>query len=134
MVADYRTIVNNIRIPANIEPGQGKVILSNLDSLYAEVRILYGDILKQSKEIDRQIYRIENKNKNGANEGARRCNMVTAVENAQRGDGATVNLYEIEIEVMKKKEDLEAILDVIEKKISMIITMNGLLKLESSLA
>lgn len=130
----YRTRVNEIRIPVDIAPGQGKEILSRLDALYTEVRIIYGDIIKNGKEIDRQIYRIENKNKSGSNEGQRRASMILAVENVERGDGTKVNLYDIEIVVMKQKEDLEAILDVIEKKISMIITMNGLLKLESSFA
>jgi hypothetical protein len=132
MITGYRNRLNNVRIPPNIEPGQAKDILSRLDSLYAEVRIIFGDVLKNAKEIERWIYRIENKNKTGSNEGSRRSNMVTAVENASRGNGMTVNLYELEEEAMQKKEDVEAILEVVDKKCSMIITMNGLLKVEST--
>ena len=60
--------------------------------------------------------------------------MITAVENAQRGDGTAVNLYDLEIELNDKKEDISAILDVVEKKAGLVWTMTGLLKVESSFA
>lgn len=129
----YRRRLSMIAIPTDISPGLAKNILSQLDELYTDVRMIFGDILKQNKEVERLIYRIENKNKTGGNEGERRKKMIESVENAMIGT-ERIDLYEIASEVEGKKEDLSAILDVIDKKNSMIITMNGLLKVESNFA
>jgi len=130
-ISSYRKAVTDIRIPPNVEPGQAKDILSKLDAIYAEVRILYGDVYKRMKEVENLVYRLENKNKTGGNEGVRRNNMITAVENAPRGDGTTVNLYDIQNEVVGQFQDISAILDILKAKSSMCITINGLLKVES---
>lgn len=134
MIEGYRNRVTEIRISTTMEPAQVKDVLARCDSLYSEIRIMYGDVLKRSKEVERWIYRLENKNKTGNNEGSRRNTMVTAVENAPRGDGTTVNLYDIEIEVNNQVQDLSALIDIIKAKSSMCITLNGLLKVESMFA
>lgn len=134
LVTRYRQQALEIRIPGNIEPGEARVLSSKLNDLYSEIRIVYGTILKQTKETERLIYRIENKSKTGSNEGVRRNNMILAVENAERGNGTTVNLYDLETELNNKKEDISAILDVIEKKSGLVWTMTGLLKVESTFA
>lgn len=133
-ISEYRVSLRSITIPSDIEPALGKHILSRLDNLYGEVRVLFGDILKQYKQVEGLINRIEKKSMIGSNSETRKRNAITAVESVERGDGTTVNLYDMMDDLVYKREDLESIIDIIEKKNSIIITMNGLLKVESNFA
>lgn len=134
-ISNYRRRLSEIKVPKNVEPSQAKFILSLLDDVYAGIRLTYGDIMKQLDEADNLIDRIRKKAEVlGPNTEARKANGVLAVENAELGDGTSINLYNIRTALYYQKEDLEGLLAVIEKKQSLIITMSGLLKIESQIA
>lgn len=134
-IKEKREAVQAIRIPYNIEPSQGKMILSQLDHIYGDVRIAYGDIIKQYEEVTGLIERIRRRAEGiGTNTEVRKANGIRAVENVELGSGETVNLYNTATHLSFQKEDLEGLLAVIEKKQSMIITMSGFLKIESTIA
>lgn len=134
-IANYRKTLLAIIIPEDIEPGLGKHILSQLDQIYGPIRIEYGKISKQYKEIENWIYRIENKGRiDGKNDSDRKALGIKAVENFTNSAGEKMNLFEIFNELSKKKEDLDALLDIIKSKNSLVITMSGLLKIEANFA
>lgn len=134
-IQGYRTRLSNIKITSNITSAQGKFILSQIDDLYSEIRLAYGDIIKQYDETESLIERIRRKAEaSGSNTEARKANGIKSVENVEIGSGRTVNLYDIRIHLNFQKEDLEALLAIIDKKQSMVITMSGLLKVESNIA
>jgi hypothetical protein len=134
-IAAYRRRLSEIKIPKNIEPSQGKYILSMLDDLYGDIRLTFGDIMKQLDEAESLIERIRRKAEAiGSNTEARKANGIFAVENVELGDGAVVDLYAIRTTLVSQKEDLSGLLAVIEKKQSMVITMSGLLKIESNIS
>lgn len=141
MIENYRKRLLNIRIHHDIDTARGKYILSQLDAMYGEIRFKYGDILKQYDEVETLIERIRKKaEKTGGNTEARRANGVVAVENVKIEDPDSeegyklINLYDIRNFLNHQKEDLEGLLKVIEKKQSLVITMSGLLKIESNIA
>ena len=134
-IADYRNKLLQVNIPRNIDPSQGKYILSLLDSLYGEIRLIYGDVRKQLDEAESLIERIRRKAESkGSNTEIRKANGIDAVEKIELGSGNCINLYNIRTTLNFQKEDLEGLLAIIEKKQSMVITMNGLLKIESNIA
>lgn len=134
-IQGWRDALGLVKVPNDIEPSQGKLILSQLDALYSDIRITYGDINKMYEEVESLVERVRRKaEKLGSNTEARKASGIQAVENAERGDGQTVNLYNVRTELLHKKEDLKSLLDVINQKQSMVITMSGLLKIESTIA
>lgn len=134
-IKEYRQRLSNIKIASNITPIQGKYILSQVDDLYSEIRLLYGDIIKQLDETESLIERIRRKAEAaGTNTEARKANGIKAVENVELGSGSIIDLYSIRTHLSYQKEDIEGLLSVIDKKQSIVITMSGLLKVESNIA
>lgn len=135
LIQGFRKRLSEINLPRNIEPSQGNYILSLLDGLYSDIRPIYGDVKKQLDETESLIERIRRKAEaSGSNTEIRKANGVRAVEEAELGNGETINLYNIRTALVYQKEDLESLLSIIEKKQSMVITMSGLLKIESNIA
>jgi hypothetical protein len=131
-IEGYRMAIRTIIITPDIDAGSAKHVLSRLDNIYSEVRVLYGDVLKKYKRVEGFIDRLEKKNTTGTNDAARKRAAIEAVE-AAAFDGQVVNLYELFDNLSGQREDLESLLDVISKKNSMCITMNGLMKVECNL-
>jgi hypothetical protein len=133
-IQTYRSKISTINITSDITSIQGKQVLSRLDEIYGDIRLLYGDIMKQYEEVDSLINRIRRKAEaRGNNTEVRKANGIRAVENVETGDGTVHNLYDIMTHLNFQKEDLESLLAIIDKKQSMVITMSGLLKVESNI-
>lgn len=134
-IAAHKQTVISIQIKEDIEPAQGKCILSRLDALYGPIRLEYGEVMKKFKDMEQSIYRIEHKGRiTGRNDMDRKANGISSVENFRMSNGEIVNLYTMFSQLLDKKEDLEAILDIIKSKNNLVITMSGLLKIESNIA
>lgn len=134
-IAANKQSVLGIQIQEDIEPAQGKLILSRLDNLYGPIRLEYGEVMKRYKDMESSIYRIEHKGRvTGRNDMDRKANGISSVENFRMSNGEVVNLYTMFSELLDKKEDLEALLDIIKSKNNLVITMSGLLKIESNFA
>ncbi len=135
IIKNFRIRLINIQVPNDVTPDRGKYILSQLDDIYSEIRILYGDVMKLVKDCERVLYRVEHKARMGSNDSDRKKNGIVAAENTNRNNDVTpINLFEIEIDLNNKKEDLESLLDIIKSKNGLVITMSGLLKIESNIA
>ena len=135
MITGYRGRLREVKIIRDLSPQHAKFILSQLDDLYSEVRLTYGDVRKQYDETESLIERIRRKAESiGTNTEMRKANGVKSVENVELGDTRTINLYTIRTTLGHQKEDLDGILAVIEKKQSVVITMSGLLKIESTIS
>lgn len=135
MISDYRKRISAIKIPKDVNTNHAKVILSDLDSLYGEIRLMYGDVKKQLDEAENLVERVRRKaESHGNNVELRKANGISAVEKVTLRDGTEINLYDIRIQLNHQKEDLDGLLSVINNKSSMVITVNGLLKIESTIA
>lgn len=133
-ITAYREALNAVRIPHDIMPVQAKYILSQLDEIFQNVRPQYGKISAELSEVDNLIERIRKKSEErGNNTEMRKANGIRSVENAERGDTTTINLYDLRNVLAKKHEELKSILDVLDKKQSLVITMSGWSKLESNI-
>ena len=129
--------LRRVRIEFDLGPGEAKNILSNLDELWFEVKKLYAQTSSDLKEITSVLYRIENKNKVGSNEHARRLAGITAAENYELeidGELTNLNLYDISYEINRRYEQTKFLIDVITSKNNACITMTGLMKVESNFA
>ena len=133
-IESFKRRIRSIVMSPDLNPGMAREIQSRLSELYDEVRPIYGKIKTQDSEIQRLLYRVETKNRIGPSESVRRSNGVRALENYTKEDGTAVNLFDIEAESRKKKEDMEMLLDMIEKKKEALITFQLLFKVEASLA
>lgn len=129
----WKTEIQRIIIPADIDPIVAKTILHKLSILYDQIRPCMGDILKKYKQTEQYMELVKNKNYVGSNEAERKRNSVVALESFTMSDERVINFFEIISELEGKKEDLNSLIDMIEKKNSICITMSGLLKMETSL-
>ncbi len=135
MIQAQRVALGAIIIPSDIDPALGKHVLSRLDSIYSEVRPIYGDISKQYVRLEEIMKSIRKKAAGaGSNANQREANSIRAVEEVRVGETQTINLYEIFYVLVGQKADLESLLDVINWKQSLIISASGLLKIEANLA
>lgn len=128
--------VLSIVIPVGIDPPIAKNLLSHLDNLYAQLRIVYGDLNKKVNELDKLIYVIEHKYRVGKNDIDRRINGIKQAESYEmviNGQKTKVNLYKEQILFFGRLKEVESLIDIINKKTANIITLSGLMKIEASL-
>lgn len=86
------------------------------------------------------IYVIEHKNREGKNDTDRKINGIFAVENYEtsklddNGKPIVVNLYNEQIFYFNRYKEIESLMDIVNRKMNNIITLNGLMKIEASFA
>lgn len=133
--AEVEKELSEITIDSDMNPGTLKVVISELSILrdkvwfpYQESKTLYEQL--SSKEPEGLIERVKRINLgNGNNDMERRRAGVWACMNYETDTG-TVNLYEVLDEVRKRYNFLRSVIESIQYKTDILITLNGALKLE----
>jgi hypothetical protein len=126
----------SINIPVGIDPALAKNLISKLDTEYAPLKIHHSHLLRQLNDIEKLLYVIEHKNRVGRNETDRKINGIIQAETYSYGEGdnkTTINLYKEQSKIYGRLKQIKGLIDIINKKISNIITISGLLKIEASL-
>ena len=126
----------SLKIPVGVDTALSKNLISQLDNEYSILKIYYNNLQSKVNEIDKMIYVIEHKNRVGRNECDRKTNGITKAETytiIENNVERKINLYKEQILFYSRLKDIESLIDIINKKISNIITISGLLKIEASL-
>lgn len=132
----FQEKILSITIPAGIDPPVAKNLISRLDDIYAQLRIVYGDLSKKVNELDKLIYVIEHKYRVGKNDIDRRINGIKQAESYELvidGKKINVNLYKEQYLFFGRLKEIESLIDIINKKTANLITLSGLMKIEASL-
>jgi hypothetical protein len=133
-ISGWRSSIASIHIPADIETAYAKSILSQLNTLYDDIRPEFGHVLKDYHRVEGLIDRVKSMNLVGINEQIRKKASIEAAEFYRAApDSMPINLFLILDDLDYKKQDLDSLLDMIDRKHSLCITMSGLLKMEASL-
>lgn len=126
--------LSKIEISPDLNPGTLKVVVSELSIIrekiwnnYQEIKTLYETL--SSKEPEGLIERVKRINIDGTNDMERRKNGILACMNYQTDEG-TINLYEVLDETRKRFNFLKNVMNTIQYKTDVLITMSSALKLE----
>lgn len=130
---DFERRIRSLTITPDMDPGRIKYIQSELQKIYEDLRPIYGRVKARDAALQRLIYRVEAKGRTGSSESARRANGVMALESYRTEDGQTINLFDVEAKSREQKEQVETLLDIIERKKESIVTFLSLFKVEASL-
>lgn len=130
---NYRRQVFDIKIGQDVTPSVARVIIAQIDELYSNIRLDYALLQSERARVDGLIKEIERVASEGKNETDRKKNATTAVREYDAGDGQVYNLYKMYQQVNKRHEMINALVDILDKKQSRLITVSGLLKLDKDL-
>ena len=125
--------LEGINLPPDINTQIGTQILSDLDGAYAILRIHYARIEAAKDKVDSIIRQKERSMAEGSNEQNRRKNATEYLENYPNGEGHTFDMYDYQRLVNRRFFMVKALIDVINNKQQRLITMTGLIKIDSSL-
>ena len=136
---DLAESVNAINITADINVAGVKNALADLNSVYQKawyefqaVKTKYNELA--GKEPDGLIRQVKRLNGTGNNAESRERAGILACKNYKpNGSDEVVDLYSLFSIVSERYIFLEAVINNIEFKRNLLITMNGLLKLENDL-
>lgn len=130
----YRQRITNelqsINIESDVNPMTAIVIISKIDKMYSSLRIDYSEVEATKERIDTSIKEIERVGLTGKNEDERRRNAVMAVMETK--DENEMSLYDIQRETNERYLFLKGVIDVLINKQNRLITINGLLKIDSN--
>lgn len=129
----YKERLSTIVIPLDISPGVAKGLLARIDAFFSELRLEVAEVSAQKEQIEILIREIERVKAIGGNEIARKKAASEAVQSYQV-NGVTMNLYDIQRELVEKDAFLYGVLDVLNGKQARLITISGVLKLEKELS
>lgn len=122
--------IQSINIESDVNPMTAIVIISRIDKMYSSLRIDYSEVEATKERIDTSIKEIERVGLTGKNEDERRRNAVMAVMEAK--DNNEMSLYDIQREANERYLFLKGVIDVLINKQNRLITINGLLKIDSN--
>lgn len=122
--------IQAINIESDVNPMTAIVIISKIDKMYSSLRIDYSEVEATKERIDTSIKEIERVGLTGKNEDERRRNAVMAVMEAK--DENEMSLYDLQRETNDRYLFLKGVIDVLINKQNRLITINGLLKIDSN--
>lgn len=129
----WKTTIQAIVLPQDINAITGQVILAKLDEVYAYLRVDLGE-LEAAKDRAESIVRQNERSKAvGKNEDDRKKNATEFLENFPVGDNDTINMYDYFRLLDSRYKIVKSLVDIISNKQQRLITMNGFLKVDSSL-
>ena len=131
-VNQWATKLEGIHLPPDITTRIGTQVLSELDQAYAILRIHYARIEAAKDKVDSIIRQKERSMAEGSNEQNRRKNATEFLENYPSGE-QTFDMYEYQRVINKRFFMIKGLIDVINNKQQRLITMTGLIKIDSSL-
>lgn len=127
--------VDDVVIESDMQEGAIKKAISQLNRLRDEVWLHYCDTQAMlenlsSKDMEGIIETIKFSNLEGSNETSRKKAAVLAVMNYKTPEGKTINLYEVYYETRARFLFLKGLMDTVEYKSRILITMSGALKMQ----
>ena len=125
--------LDRIRIPADVNPTTARTILTEIDRLYASIRLDYALLQSERSRIESIIKELERAEATGKNETERRKNATDAIRSFEVEEGRTINLYNLQRQIGSRYEMYSSLIDIMDKKQSRLITVSGLLKLDKEL-
>lgn len=125
--------LDRIRIPADVNPSLARGILTEIDRVYAAIRLDYALLQSERSRIESIIKELERVEAIGKNETERKMNATNAIRSYEIEEGRTINLYNMQRQIAHRYEMYSALIDVMDKKQSRLITVSGLLKLDKEL-
>lgn len=136
--ADIQADLDGIQIDDDMNPATLKSTVGKLSRLRNKVWNNYQGMKSQyeslsSKEPEGLIERVKKINLSGNNDLERKKAGVEACMNYIDKSGRNINLYEVLDETRSRYNFLKTVMDSIEYKRSVLVTMNGALKIEQSL-
>lgn len=129
----YTVAIQAVQLPPDINTGMGQIILSQLDELYAYLRIDLADLESAYSRAESLIRQNERAQAIGRNEEERKRNATTYLETFQVGEGKTINMYDEARRLNKRYLMVKGFVDVISNKQQRLITMSGFMKVDSQL-
>lgn len=126
-----------IVIESDMQEGAVKKTISKLSTLREKIWVQFMDtktVLESlsNKDAEGLIERVKFVNLEGSNETARKKSGVIAVMNYKTDEGENINLYELYDETKDRFYFLKGIMDTIQYKTQVLITMSSALKLEKN--
>lgn len=126
---------DGIPIESDMQEGAIKKTLEKLNTLRDKVWLHFCDTKVQlenisSKDTEGLIETIKLSNYEGSNDTSRKKAAVLAVMNYKTPEGETINLYEVYYETRARLTFLKCLMDTIEYKNKVLITMSGALKMQ----
>lgn len=121
-----------IRLPEDLNSGMGQYILSQLDEAYALLRIDYAEIESAKDKAESIVRQNERGRAVGKNEDDRKKNATEYLENYPIDDDS-INMYEWLRLLSVRYSVVKSFVDIINNKQQRLITMTGLMKIDSSL-
>ncbi|MBS7358599.1 MAG: hypothetical protein KIG84_08200 [Bacteroidales bacterium] len=129
----YAIAIQAVQLPPDINTGMGQIILSQLDELYAYLRIDLADLESAYSRAESLIRQNERAQAIGRNEEERKRNATTYLETFQVSEGKTINMYDEARRLNKRYLMVKGFVDVISNKQQRLITMSGFMKVDSQL-
>ena len=129
----YAVAIQAVQLPPDINTGMGQIILSQLDELYAYLRIDLADLESAYSRAESLIRQNERAQAIGRNEEERKRNANTYLETFPVGEGKTINIYDEATRLNKRYLMVKGFVDVISNKQQRLITMSGFMKVDSQL-
>lgn len=129
----YAIAIQAVQLPPDINTGMGQIILSQLDELYAYLRIDLADLESAYSRAESLIRQNERAQAIGRNEEERKRNATTYLETFQIGEGKIINMYDEARRLNKRYLMVKGFVDVISNKQQRLITMSGFMKVDSQL-
>lgn len=124
----------DIHLPEDIHAQIGKIILSQLDEAYAYLRIDYAKIESAKDKADSVIRQYERSKAEGRNEDDRKRNATVYLEHFPiDSTEETINMYDMQRKITARFYSIKGLIDVINNKQQRLITMTGLMKMETEL-
>lgn len=126
-----------IVIESDMQEGAIKKTISKLSTLREKIWVQFMDtktLLESlsNKDAEGLIERVKFVNLEGSNETARKKSGVLAVMNYKTDENENINLYELYDETKGRFYFLKGIMDTIQYKTQVLITMSSALKLEKN--
>lgn len=124
--------IREIQIEPDINTGTSRNLLSKLDILYSELLLDYTEFKYNSEILEQIIQNILRTAIDGKNIAQRTANAIELAHNYNL-NGEIVNLYDLQLEANNQLTFINTMLKLAEAKQSKLITVLGLMKIESSL-
>lgn len=128
--AQLREQLNQIEIPMDANPATVRVILSQIDKLFTDMRMEYAELEGNKDRVEALIRETERVQAVGKNEIDRKRNSSLAVQEYAGTNGQVINLYDFQRQISERYSYLKGIIDSLYGKQNRLITLNGMLKLE----
>lgn len=125
--------IESVRLPSDINTQMGTQILSQLDEAYAILRVEYARIEASKDKVDSIVRQKERSEAEGSNEQARRKAATEYLESYPNAQGETFDMYEYQRSVNRRFFMIKGLIDIINNKQQRLITMTGLIKIDSNL-